>query len=336
MRTSLTSTKPWLLSSAFAVVASSWASLAQAHIGVELSRYSGTDLKAAPCGKASGTRGTTVHTFKPGSVIDIQLTETIPHPGYFRIAFDDDGDDGFVTPSGTDGADGNCSGDAKCGPGLEDYCNNETVLFDHLDQHAAGALNTPYTWSVTLPNIECDNCTIQVLQVMNDFNLHPQAYPADDIYYACIDVVLSNSAAATTDTPVTNVGIDCKGGGGGAGTAGGTAGVGAAGISGAAGIGGGTAGLGSGAAGVDGVGSAGIGAAMTGGTAGMVVSGAGATAAGGTAGTVGAAGVGAAAGTGGDDSGGCSVGGAGMQRRSGVLAMLAMLGTVLVFRRRRG
>jgi hypothetical protein len=130
--------RKWVL----AVGMCTWASVAQAHISITMggthdARSPSDDLKEAPCGAAGSTRSTNVYTYKPGETINISIVETISHPGYFRIAFDDDGNDDFVTPSGTDGASGNCAGDPACGPGKEDYCNNETVLLDHLDTVAA-------------------------------------------------------------------------------------------------------------------------------------------------------------------------------------------------------
>lgn len=209
-------------------------SVAQAHISIDLggthkSRYSDAGLKGSPCGMAGGARGTNIYTYKPGATITVSLVETVPHPGYFRIAFDNDGDDGFVTPSGTDGAMGACAGDPKCGPGKADYCNNASVLLDNLDAHAAGGLNTKRTFSVTLPNVECTNCTLQIIQVMNDLNIHGAPYPADDIYYQCIDLVLSKTAMDVTGTPVVNKGMVCAGaapaGTGGMAAAGGTGGM---------------------------------------------------------------------------------------------------------------
>ena len=206
--------------------------VASAHISLEqggthVSRYGDGEIKDAPCGRANGQRGTNVYTYRPGETIKVSIVEFIPHPGYFRIAFDDDGDDDFEIPAGTDGEFGNCAGDPKCGPGMADYCNNDTVLLDYLDPHASSGLgNAPtYTFSVTLPNVECDNCTLQIIQMMNDLNVHFQPYPADDIYYTCIDLVLSNDADEVTDAPVTNDGMDCKAGEpqGGAGGGGGAA-----------------------------------------------------------------------------------------------------------------
>lgn len=195
------------------------ASTAHAHIsisqgGTHEARYADTDLKVAPCGRVGGRRGDNVYTYRPGATINLSLVETVSHPGYFRIAFDSDGDDDFKVPSGTAGEFGDCGGNAMCGAGREDYCNNETVLLDNLDPHEGNLLAPAktYTWSVTLPNIECDNCTLQVMQMMNDFApFHsPASYPADDIYYNCIDIVLSNDAPESTDVPVENNGIACE------------------------------------------------------------------------------------------------------------------------------
>jgi len=79
----------------------------------------------------------------------------------------------------------------KCG--ASDFYNNETVLLDNLDPHVRGPKKT-YTWQVKLPEVTCDNCTLQVLQVMTDaFPIHAPydpSYTGDDLYYQCIDLVL--------------------------------------------------------------------------------------------------------------------------------------------------
>jgi hypothetical protein len=229
------------------------AGAAHAHISVDaggthMARTS--EQKAGPCGAAGAARGANVYTYKPGATITIKVAEEIPHPGYFRISFDNDGDDDFVVPTGTEGTDGDCAGDPKCGEGMGDYCSNDTVLLDNLNQHA-GAFTT-HTWSVKLPDVECDNCTLQIIQMMNDLNVHRTPYPADDIYYQCIDIVLKADAPDVTDTPVMNMGMDCKANG--AGSAGAAAAAGAGGA--AAGAAGepaaGTAGEGGEAAGAGG------------------------------------------------------------------------------------
>ena len=194
---------------------------AKAHIdinqgGTHMSRTPGSGIKTAPCGVAGSQRGTNVYTYRPGATINISVKETISHPGYFRISFDDSGDDDFTIPSGTSGEFGNCGSNPNCGEGKEDYCNHDTVLLDNLDPHPQMLPEQPtYTWSVTLPNVECENCTLQIIQMMNDFvqilDAHSEAnYPDADIYYHCIDITLSNDAPEVNDPVMKNNGIDCK------------------------------------------------------------------------------------------------------------------------------
>src|SRR5215813_6933635 len=73
---------------------------ANAHISVtsHTTRYDVSQLKMPPCGGTGVARGSTVYTYAPGQTITIALTEFIPHPGYFRIAFQRDGDDKFIDP----------------------------------------------------------------------------------------------------------------------------------------------------------------------------------------------------------------------------------------------
>jgi hypothetical protein len=155
-------------------------SLAHAHISVEMggthkARSADAGLKESPCGIKGSPRGTNVYTYRPGATVNVKIVETTIHPNYFRVSFDADGDDGFITPSGTDGAMGDCAGDPKCGAGREDYCNSPTVLLDKVSPHGGSFLDPndiTYTISVKLPDIEYANCTLQIIQVMNDLNVH--------------------------------------------------------------------------------------------------------------------------------------------------------------------
>src|SRR5262245_38504306 len=81
--------------------------LASAHISLEengthKSRYGDGEIKDAPCGRMNGQRGTNVYKYAPGQKIMVSVVEFVPHPGYFRIAFDDDGDDDFLDPRSID------------------------------------------------------------------------------------------------------------------------------------------------------------------------------------------------------------------------------------------
>src|SRR5262245_41957822 len=77
-----------------------------AHIALNSPPPRVTDLKEGPCGKAGSVRGSNITVFEPGETITVTWQETVAHPGHYRIAFDDDGDDGFPFPTSTATADG--------------------------------------------------------------------------------------------------------------------------------------------------------------------------------------------------------------------------------------
>jgi hypothetical protein len=218
-------------------------STAYAHINMLGALQSrGGDEKEVPCDgkRADGP----TYTFEPGATITLGVNEAVKHPSYFRIAFDDDGQDAFVEPASIDPIDPNragqgkkcLGGDDKCGE--SDFCNvvsttGASVLWDNLDPHLADK-GGMWTWTVKLPNIECDNCTIQVIQVMED-TVHGAYCPlgscakscssvlpglsncsdgsAQDLYHRCINVKLKKGAGTSgpgnASGPVKNNGIDC-------------------------------------------------------------------------------------------------------------------------------
>ncbi len=168
--------------------------------GTLKSRYGRKEIKEGPCGRANGTRGTNVFTFEPGATVKVSIDEFVPHPGYFRIAFDNDGDDDFVNPQTVLPLNRECLTDPADKCGATDFYNNASVLMDNLEPHARGLPNKRYTWDVKLPEVECDNCTLQVIQVMTDiYPIHAPydpAYTSEDVYYQCVDMVLKKKVAA--------------------------------------------------------------------------------------------------------------------------------------------
>lgn len=233
--------------SLLAITALSTTTVAHAHISMKGALQSrGGDQKMSPC---DGKRGDgMVYTFAPGATITLAVNEDIPHPSYFRIAFDDDGED-FVEPASIDPIDPNraCPVDKDDQCGKSDFCTTAgsakgaVVLWDNLDPHLSDAAKGG-TWNIKLPDVECDNCTLQVLQIMEDDAYHgaycPQgtcaasANSLEDIYHRCIDIKLVKGAASgpgvTTDA-ISNMGMECPAAdasGGQAGSAGSAAGSG--------------------------------------------------------------------------------------------------------------
>ena len=160
-------------------VAASFApQLADAHIIItsHQTRYGRSEIKEGPCGREGGAPGEYRYTYAPGATIAIVFDEFIDHPGYFRVAFDDEGDDDFVDP---------------VEPG--DFFTNATVLMDPIQDGDGGK----YRIDVTLPDIECDQCTLQLVQVMTD---KPPYGDGNDLYYNCIDLELVEGSDPTDTT----------------------------------------------------------------------------------------------------------------------------------------
>jgi hypothetical protein len=310
---------------------------ASAHISLEaagthLSRYGEDEIKDGPCGRTNGKRGTNVYTYKPGETITISVLENLAHPGYFRIAFDDDGDDAFIEPKSIKPVDPKraCPFNADDQCGESDFYNSPAVLMDNLDPHLASGAKE-YTWQVKLPDVECDNCTLQIIQVMEDLShtayspkgISKELFYIEDIYHTCIDLVLKKDATGggnpTPPAPEEDAGVD-DGNNGGASNGNVTGNNGGAGNG---NVTGNNAGAGNGAASAGGGNTTGTGAGSTG------------------SGATGDKGASTGEGTGGStgsDDGSCSVTAVGRETGRGSFAWLlggATLGFTIWSRRRR-
>ena len=133
--------------------------------------------KEGPCGREGSVRGDLVTEVRSGSILRVTFRETIDHPSHFRISFDADGDDDFVDPATAD-----------------DRFTNETVLVDGISDEGSGTFSV----DVKLPDIECDRCTLQLIQLMYD--KAPYAPGTNDLYYRCVDLTLRRDAAMPPPT----------------------------------------------------------------------------------------------------------------------------------------
>jgi len=154
-------------------------------------RYPSTEQKDGPCGRDGGERTDSVTVAEPGSTITIRWNEYIDHPSHYRVAFDVDGDDDFVDPVCLE----NC--DDRRQPAMV-WADDETgnVLLDFIEDRTGGG---DYEVSVTLPDVECERCTLQLIQVMYD--KRPYVSGGNDIYYQCADFALRRSTTETDAGP---------------------------------------------------------------------------------------------------------------------------------------
>src|SRR5688500_5017525 len=142
---------------------------AEAHIRLDVpkGRYvndpqQSTKQKQGPCGVTNDARTTKsdlITTFEPGERITVEWTETINHPGHFRIAFSEKGQ---VFPA----------------PTLDPMPVSAQILADDITDDKSGGA---FSHDVTLPNVSCDTCTLQLIQVMSD---------TGNYYFQCADLVL--------------------------------------------------------------------------------------------------------------------------------------------------
>ena len=219
-----------------------------------------------PCGPSSRATPTmpsgVITAAQGGHPLKINIDETVYHRGFYRVALSTnsrselpadnvvyDADKKVLTPTGTPGMSFSADYDMSAKPAFP-------VLVDHLWDHSAPKTKDFFTTEVTLPNITCPKCTLQVIEFMADHG--PNAEGAGYFYHNCADLKIT----ADPNLP------PFASGGAGGGSAGGAAGAaGSAGASSAGAAGALTAGSG-GTAGDSAGGAPGAGAPATGGSPG--------------------------------------------------------------------
>jgi hypothetical protein len=158
----------------------------------------GDPQKAGPCG-ASATITVTptgkVTAMKGGDTLHIKVKETIYHPGHYRIALavldrsELPADPEAVTresPRGPISVSGKIDPAPKA-PVLADG------LFVHAQRPEAGSF---WETDVKLPNINCEKCTVQVIQFMEEHGLNREG---DFTYHHCADLKLTANPAMPID-----------------------------------------------------------------------------------------------------------------------------------------
>lgn len=197
--------------SLFAVIGlSSSAAFAHIHLTNPLSRTDnaqGDPQKNGQCGDLTNVRIPARATvMPPGATITVTWAETINHPGWFRIAFQPAGANFPLPPIGT--GTGNFQTAAETQEGMTDATTGAIILADII---ADGTLSK----QITLPNIECADCTLQFIQVMTNSppynHVATQAEGNNDLYFNCADITLQAGATMPPDPVVDDAGV---GGGG--------------------------------------------------------------------------------------------------------------------------
>lgn len=185
------------------VILLSWQASALAHIHL-VTPISHTDQltgdqKTMHCGDATAydraAHPERVTTYKPGETITVTWMETINHTGHYRISFQPDGIGFSIPPKSLLNATGYPDVDMT---GTTDATTGAMVLADMV-------LDGTLTKQITLPNMECANCTLQFIQVMTDGGQYilpgGGAGMNGSLYFSCADIILSNTAPPPAPTP---------------------------------------------------------------------------------------------------------------------------------------
>ena len=163
----------------------------------------GDPQKVAPCGGVSANpgRGTpanpgvpsgVVTDIKGGSSFHVLLSETVFHPGHYRVALAKSAanlpPDPKVTTRDSDRGPWSVSAEIQS-PALPPLLADG--LFAHTER-PTGLVEA----DITIPNVNCRNCILQVIQFMADHGKNPDG---DFSYHHCATVNITADAAKPLD-----------------------------------------------------------------------------------------------------------------------------------------
>ena len=135
---------------------------------------------APPCGE--GIPSGIVTKSQGGHPFTIRLLEFIPHPGHYRIAL------GVNSRAGIPPDADAVVKDGKSVSAPFDTNPKIPVLMDGAFVHTTTPRNTEWKVDVTLPNLSCDKCTLQVTQFMAEHALNPGG---GFYYHHCADLQIT-------------------------------------------------------------------------------------------------------------------------------------------------
>jgi hypothetical protein len=157
----------------------------------------GDPQKAGPCGGSNTDFGKPSYAIGKaigGSKLHIKVQETIYHPGHYRVALAVNSPlelpldpEAATTPTPT--GPRSVSATIQTPPQVP-------VLADGLFYHQTRA-SAPFETDVTLPNITCPKCTLQVVQFME---AHAFNNPGGFTYHHCADLAIAADPNKPRDT----------------------------------------------------------------------------------------------------------------------------------------
>ncbi len=160
----------------------------------------GDPQKAGPCGGSNSDWGEPTYVVNQavgGETLTIRVEETIYHPGHYRVAL------AVNSPTELPPDPETTTRDSERGPwsvsaAIQDSPQPPVLadgLFEHYERPAEG-MNL-FETDVRLPNINCEKCTLQVVQWMAE---HAFNNPGGYTYHHCADMQITADPAQPLDT----------------------------------------------------------------------------------------------------------------------------------------
>ncbi len=146
----------------------------------------GDPQKMGPCGGTTANPGVPTGVVTPakgGEMLHVHVKETINHPGFFRVALSvldraelpaDPEDVTRDSPSGPISVSGKIERDPK-----------PPILVDGVWEKHERKPVQEYETDVKLPNINCDHCTLQIIQFMEGHGVNKDGRFS---YHHCADL----------------------------------------------------------------------------------------------------------------------------------------------------
>ena len=162
----------------------------------------GDPQKAAPCGAdANAKPSEAIGKAVGGSKLHLKIHETIYHPGHYRVALAVNSRDELppdpvtterMSPKGPQSVWAVIQSPPQA-PVIADG------LFQHYTRPAPQTPPQPMMWEmdVTLPNLACTRCTLQLVQFMAE---HGYNQPGGYSYHHCADVAITADPSNPVDT----------------------------------------------------------------------------------------------------------------------------------------
>jgi len=158
----------------------------------------GDPQKLGPCGGTTANPGVVTGAVTPvtgGALLHIKVKETVYHPGFFRVALAvRDRAELPADPEDTtrEGPRGPISVSGKVDPNPK-----PPVLADGLWTHHERQPGREFETDLKLPNINCDHCSLQVIQFMEEHGVNPDGRFT---YHHCADLKITADPKLPIDT----------------------------------------------------------------------------------------------------------------------------------------